>query len=201
MPALYLQAGTGGHVLRRLLLSLFLGSAQAQCELDAAKVEFALSNNPDLKVMWTDGTSAYTDAIGQVIPNFIDADTDRPPFPSGNVRILNAGEVNSPYHPQNGQRFDIIVSTPATADMTEYGGTSSINSAPFFTPIEYRYPQSVNTQSNAFAISDLGYMCLGYGLPPSYCKICPDDDPTCSPNADDARCPAVEGVDYATYGG
>ena len=155
-----------------MLILLILDAAEAQCEQAAAKVEFALSENPALRVEWTDGSGQWWNADDPdlyALKNLIDPKTPNPPFPSGQVRIFNAGFVDSPYHPQDGQRFDIIVATPASEEMTRYSGPTE-NSAPFFTPIVYNYPiggvvgEEDETWGNPFLISDLGYLCLGYGL-------------------------------------
>ena len=166
-------------MLRFVLIATVLPGLNAQCETAAANVEFTLSKNEHLKVEWQDGTGEGWDNARSTSPSlpFIIGDRnqiiDNPPFPSGKVRIFNAGTVQSPYHPQNGQRFDIIVTTPVEA--TQYVSQNGVNSAPFIRPIAYNYPRNgdrpngvatgtVENFGHPLLITDLGYLCLGYGL-------------------------------------
>ena len=96
--------------------------------------------------------------------NFIDPyqPTSAQPFPNGYVRVKKAG-----YRPDEGTYFDVLIMVPTSQyslTQTEPGQTG-FNDYGRTMPISFQFTAS----QSQVAVTDAGFMCLGYGLPQSAC--------------------------------
>ena len=133
---------------------------------DAKGREFNGQDDPALIDICNPGCNVYT-FRNMVQPAINDtSDPMGAPFPGGNLRILNAGN-------NNGDLFDIRISVPTVA--TDYSA-NLINA--------YNSPNDfITTQA---AITEGGFMCLGFGVLESTCPTGATVD------AETAQCPETE---------
>jgi hypothetical protein len=133
------------------------------CGTGLTQINFKQSINRNLTMRWKDETGKDFDGLtngarlGRVfVPNMIQpllSDKIGAPFPGGELRLQNAGQT------AGGQAFDILITVPRESGLY----SSSLHTA-------YASPDGQSSMSQA-AVTDAGFVCLGYKLPKSECPF------------------------------